>query len=534
MWRSPSSGKSASRGSGLGPSVPALFTIRSRPPRRRAASMRSARWEPTVMSPGIATTSVLALNSAATRLRSPAPRASITSRQPASARPRASASPRPREAPVMSATDIRASDGCAALAGCKTAAHDRRSVGPLPCGRRRSSRDRRCGRTVDARKPSSHGHRTAGVGLWAEAPGQTDEYRRGVTDRTGARAGIRARAAARQSDAADGTHCAVKPDAQQAAGELDSLCAGQARAELEAVSSAVLAVTKHLSVRQVLQTIVTAARSLSQAEYAALGVPDSIGSFAEFVVDGISDEQWAAIGPLPRQHGLLGIMLQEARPQRLPDITKDPRFVGDWPPAHPALKDFLGMPVMDGEDILGAIYLANKRGGAGFTDADERMLSVLAAHAAIALTNARLYEQSRELTIVQERQRIARELHDAVAQKLFSLRLTADAAATLGELDPARAAAELATVRRLAAEAADELRQVVIELRPADLAGDGLPAVLRKQVDVLNRVGGTTVTLVVDGWRRLPIEREEAVLRVAQEALHNAMRHAEASSITVR
>jgi signal transduction histidine kinase len=227
-------------------------------------------------------------------------------------------------------------------------------------------------------------------------------------------------------------------------------------------------------------------------------------------------------------------MLQEARPQRLSDITKDPRFVGDWPPAHPALKDFLGMPVMDDEDILGAIYLANKRGGAGFTDADERMLSVLAAHAAIALTNARLYEQSRELTIVQERQRIARELHDAVAQKLFSLRLTADAAATLAEVDPAKAAAELATVRRLAAEAADELRQVVIELRPADLAGDGLPAVLGKQVDVLNRVGGTTVTLVVEGWRRLPIAKEEAVLRVAQEALHNAMRHAEASSITVR
>jgi signal transduction histidine kinase len=355
-----------------------------------------------------------------------------------------------------------------------------------------------------------------------------------VTDRTGAGARVQPRAAARQPNAEAGSHTAATPAAQQAADELDSLCAGHARAELQAVSSAVLAVTKHLSVREVLQTIVTAARSLLQADYAALGVPDSIGSFAEFVVDGISDEQWAAIGPLPRQHGLLGIMLQEARPQRLADITKDPRFVGDWPPAHPELKDFLGMPVMDGEDILGAIYLANKRGGAGFTDADERMLSVLAAHAAIALTNARLYEQSRELTIVQERQRIARELHDAVAQKLFSLRLTADAAAALAELDPAKAAAQLATVRRLAAEAADELRQVVIELMPADLAGDGLPAVLGKQVDVLNRVGGTTVTLVVEGWRRLPIDREEAVLRVAQEALHNAMRHAEASSITVR
>jgi hypothetical protein len=127
------------------------------------------------------------------------------------------------------------------------------------------------------------------------------------------------------------------------------LCAGHARAELQAVSSAVLAVTKHLSVREVLQTIVTAARSLLQADYAALGVPDSIGSFAEFVVDGISDEQWAAIGPLPRQHGLPGIMLQEARPQRLPDITRIRASPGT---GLPALKDFLGMPVME-RDILG-------------------------------------------------------------------------------------------------------------------------------------------------------------------------------------
>ncbi len=325
------------------------------------------------------------------------------------------------------------------------------------------------------------------------------------------------------------------PSAAASAGaDLDALCGGQTRAELEAVSAAVLAVTKHLDVREVLQTIVTAARSLLQAQYAALGVPDDNGRFREFVVDGVSEEQWAAIGPVPRQHGMLGVMLREARPQRLPDITKDPRFVGDWPAAHPKIKDFLGMPIVDGDEILGAIYLANKRDTAGFTEADERMLSVLAAHAAIALANARLYERSRELTIVRERQRIARELHDAVAQKLFSLRLTAEAAASVADRDPWRAAAELATVRRLAAEALDELRQVVVELRPADLAGDGLPTVLRRQIDVLDRAGGASVRLVVDGWRRLPLDREEAVLRVAQEALHNALRHAEASAITVR
>lgn len=305
------------------------------------------------------------------------------------------------------------------------------------------------------------------------------------------------------------------------------------RRTIEQLSEAVLAVSGQLTMGEVLQTVVDSARDLLDAEYAALGIPDDQGGFAQFVVAGVPDEQWAAIGDLPRQHGILGAMLAEAKPQRLADIRSDPRF-GWWPKAHPVLKDFLGMPIRHGEEVLGALYLANRRGPGGFGPEDERLLAILAAHVAIALTNARLYERTRELTLIEERQRVARDLHDAVAQKLFSLRLTADAAAALAELDPGKATAELATVRRLAAEAADELRQVVIELRPADLTGDGLPAVLGKQVDVLNRVGGTAVTLVVDGWRRLPIEQEEAVLRVAQEALHNAMRHAAASSITVR
>ena len=113
------------------------------------------------------------------------------------------------------------------------------------------------------------------------------------------------------------------------------------RAALDALSAAVLAVSRHQSVREVLPTIVTAARSLIGCRYAALGVPDDLGGFAEFVVDGVSDEQWAAIGPLPRQHGLLAAMLRESKPQRMDDVRQDPRF-GWWPAAHPILKDFLG------------------------------------------------------------------------------------------------------------------------------------------------------------------------------------------------
>lgn len=294
--------------------------------------------------------------------------------------------------------------------------------------------------------------------------------------------------------------------------------------ELREVSAAVLAVTSRLSVRDVLRTILTSARRLLDARYAALGVPDDNGSFAEFLADGISDEQWAAIGPVPRQHGLLGVLLRDPNPVRLDNIRDHPQFAW-WPAAHPELTDFLGMPITDGDDILGELFLANKNAPGGFTAQDQELLRLLAAHAAIALVNARLYERSRELSIMAERNRIARELHDAVTQKLFSLRLTADAAATLLERDPARAAAELDTVRELAAEATGELRAIVVGLRPVDLAGDGLDVALRKQADLLDRVHEASVRFCGVPVPGLTPACQEAAYRIAQEALHNALRH---------
>ena len=311
------------------------------------------------------------------------------------------------------------------------------------------------------------------------------------------------------------------------------------REELRELSKAVLAVASHLSVGEVLQTIVASARRLLGARYAALGVPDDTESFAEFVVDGVSDEQWRKIGPLPKQHGLLAVMLRDPTPLRLPDIRAHADFRW-WPRNHPQLTDFLGMPIVDGGRILGAIYLANKEVPGGFTADDEDLLRILAAHAAIALVNARLYERSRELSILAERNRIARELHDAVSQKLFSLRLTAEAAATLiakAQSGPAtgldRAAERLAAVRALAGETADELRAIVDGLRPAELAGDGLDTALRKQAELLDRVHEARVTFVGDGVPRLLAAREEAVYRVAQEALHNALRHADPRTVEV-
>src|SRR5690606_18747490 len=142
-------------------------------------------------------------------------------------------------------------------------------------------------------------------------------------------------------------------------------------------------------------------------------------------------------------------------------------------------------------------------------------------------------ERNRELTVVAERNRMARELHDAVAQKLFSLRLTARTAAALAERDPARAARELEEVERLAAEALDELRAVIFELRPADLA-DGLVPSLRKHVEVLDRAHEANVRFVADEAVVLTEEHEAVAFRITQEALYNALRHADARNVEVR
>lgn len=307
----------------------------------------------------------------------------------------------------------------------------------------------------------------------------------------------------------------------------------EVRDELRDVSAAVLAVTAHLSVTDVLATILTSARKLVGARYAALGIPDEDGGFAEFIADGVSDEERDAIGPLPRQHGILGAMLADPNPVRLANIRDHPNF-GWWPKAHPELTDFLGMPIADGDEIIGELFLANSCHPGGFTAEDEELMRLLAAHAAIALVNARLYEHSRELSIVEERNRIARELHDAVSQKLFSLRLTADAASALLTRDPARAAAELATVRRLAAEASAELRAIVVGQRPADLDGDGLDNALRKQVELLNQVHEPAIRYAGCGCvPELTEDRKDAVYRIAQEAIHNALRHAGAARIDI-
>jgi signal transduction histidine kinase len=312
-----------------------------------------------------------------------------------------------------------------------------------------------------------------------------------------------------------------------------ALMEGRLHPTLRELSDAVLAIAAQRSVDEVLQGLVERARELAGARYAALGIPDGAGGFGRFLVAGMSDALIARLGPLPRTHGMLGAILEAPAPYRTTDIHDDPRFRGWWPDGHPNMRSFLGVPIVSSGEVIGAFYLTDKEGAASFADADQELIELLAAHAAIAITNARLYERSRELSMLSERNRLALELHDVVSQKLFGLVLTAESAATLIERDAAAARGQVERLQDLAREALDELRSLVLELRAPDLERDGLCGALRKHAELQERLHGVPIELSIDdGVSAGDGDRE--ILRIAQEALHNAVRHAGATRIAIR
>ena len=173
---------------------------------------------------------------------------------------------------------------------------------------------------------------------------------------------------------------------------MDALSVSEGR--LRALFEAGLALSSELSLEALLRRLVEAAAELTGARYAALGVIDASGAELEqFVTHGIDDDLRAEIGALPRGRGILGVLIGEAQPLRLHDLAEDPRSVG-FPPGHPPMHSFLGVPIMLRGVAYGDLYLTEKQGGEDFTDEDAELVTLLAGQAAVAIENARLYEAS--------------------------------------------------------------------------------------------------------------------------------------------
>jgi len=259
---------------------------------------------------------------------------------------------------------------------------------------------------------------------------------------------------------------------------------------LRSLLDAIAAVTGELSLDAVLQRLVEVAVELTGARYGALGVIDRSGSQLErFLTTGIDAETHAAIGDLPRGRGVLGVLIRDATPLRLHDLNEDPRSVG-FPPNHPPMRSFLGVPVMLRRVAYGNLYLTEKEGGEDFTDEDQELVTLLAAQAAVAIENARLYESATQWSRQLES---LIEVGNALATETDLDRLLDLVARRLRELLDAR----LVTVLLPAGD--DELRFAAVAGEGSEqLIGSSLPATTSKSGRVLVRRRSERVDSVLD------------------------------------
>ena len=239
----------------------------------------------------------------------------------------------------------------------------------------------------------------------------------------------------------------------------------QQNQELLALHDAGLGILGELDLETVLQQVVDRARDLVGARYGALSLLREGGGIEAFLTSGITPEERERIGPIPVGHGLLEVVLVEGQPLRLDDLNRDPRSVG-FPPHHPPMHSLLALPVVSHGRVLGNLYLTEKEAEPTFDADDEETLARFATLAALAIENARLHRQVRALAVTEERERIAREMHDSLAQVLGYVNTKAQAAQTLLENgQPDRAAAQLGQLSEAAREAYADVWEGILGLR---------------------------------------------------------------------
>jgi signal transduction histidine kinase len=304
--------------------------------------------------------------------------------------------------------------------------------------------------------------------------------------------------------------------------------------QLETLDEATRAIAGLLEIDRALQLIVDRVRDLVGARYAALGIVSPGGGIERFITSGISAAQRAAIGPPPEGHGLLGLIIEEGRPLRVDDIAAHPSSSG-FPANHPPMRSLLGVPITSHGRAIGNFYLTDRLDGAPFSDADQRLVERFALHAAIAIDNARLHDQVGQLAIVQERDRIGRDLHDGIIQSLYAVGLSLEDVLELMTENPAEAEQRVDRAIESINLAIRDIRNFIHGLRPEAVDGSNVRAGLAALADEARL--NSLVEVEVDLDPDLPLDLDDTggrhLLQLAREALSNAARHGRASRISV-
>jgi signal transduction histidine kinase len=303
--------------------------------------------------------------------------------------------------------------------------------------------------------------------------------------------------------------------------------------QLRRLLDAVMVVSSELSLPVILRRIIETATDLVDARYGALGVLDPTGAkLQEFITVGIDDELAAQIGHLPEGHGILGLLIVEPKPLRLPDLTLHPDSYG-FPPNHPPMTSFLGVPILLRTQVFGNLYFTDKLDGDVFTDVDEELVVALAAAAGLAIDNARMHEHVQAMTLLEERERIARDLHDDVIQRVFAAGLSLQSTALISD--------QPAVAERLTQVVGDldvtiqQVRNAIFRLNQRTVGGPSVRA------DVIAVCSEATGALGFDPLCQVSGPIDSAVpttvaghlILTLREALSNVARHAEATKVDV-
>ena len=303
-------------------------------------------------------------------------------------------------------------------------------------------------------------------------------------------------------------------------------------AKLRRVLEATLLLEADLDLPTLLRHIVDEARSMTNARYGALGVLNDGGTaLSEFVTVGMDAEEEARIGARPTGRGVLGQLITDPRPMRSAQLQDLESSFG-FPPGHPPMTSFLGVPITVRDDVYGNLYLTDKIGWSEFTADDEALIGALAVAAGIAIENARLHARVQQVAVYEERDRVARDLHDTVIQRLFAVGLSLQSMASNPTADLSRE-----RLTKTIADVDDTIRQVRTSI--FELGSDGVSQGARDQVLNLLRelrpVVGFDIHASFDGPidTALPDTVCDNLMAVIREAVTNVGRHADATAASV-
>ena len=301
--------------------------------------------------------------------------------------------------------------------------------------------------------------------------------------------------------------------------------------KLRRVLEATLLIEANLELPEVLRHVVEEARSMTGARYGALGVlAEDKQSLSEFITVGLTPEEEADIGTRPMGRGVLGLLIADPQQLRVTDISSHPKSFG-FPPNHPPMGSFLGVPIKVRDEVYGNLYLTDKLGWSEFTSDDVALVGALSLAAGIAIENARLHDRVRRSAVYEDRDRMARDLHDTVIQRLFALGLTLQGiAARLPDAAASQLGGAVSEIDRVITQ----VRSTIYELGMGDESRgirDDIVALVRE----LNAVVGFEVGLTFEGAVDYSLSGQvlEHMLATLREALTNVGRHAHATRATV-